>query len=98
MKSRQAKQVKGEFEKALSDYQKEEVDYRNRYRDQIARQYKIAYPNATEEEVREAGELDWGNEGVFTTAVSPHESSENCDQSLTNNSYDPISQANQTPS
>jgi syntaxin 1B/2/3 len=63
VKSRQAKQVKGEFEKALSDYQKEEIDYRNRYRDQIARQYKV----------KEAGELDWGNEGVFTTAVSPHE-------------------------
>ena len=70
VKARQAKQVKNEFETALHNYEDEELQYRQRYRDQIARQYKIVNPNATEQEVREASELDWGNSGVFQTAVS----------------------------
>lgn len=70
VKSRQAKQLKGEFEKALKEYQQEEVAYRQRYRDQIARQYRIVNPEASEAEVSEASELDWASEGVFQTAVS----------------------------
>lgn len=69
-KARQAKQLKGEFEKSLKEYQQEEVAYRQRYRDQIARQYRIVNPEASEAEVQEASELDWGSEGVFQTAVS----------------------------
>lgn len=70
VKARQAKQLKSDFEKALGDYQQEEVAYRQRYRDQIARQYRIVNPEASEAEVQEASELDWGSEGVFQTAVS----------------------------
>lgn len=70
VKARQAKQLKTEFEKALKDYQQEEVAYRQRYREQIARQYRIVNPEASEAEVNEASELDWGSEGVFQTAVS----------------------------
>jgi syntaxin 1B/2/3 len=70
IKARQAKQLKTEFEKALDDYRQEEVAYRQRYREQIARQYRIVNPEATEEEVNEAAEMDWGSEGVFQTAVS----------------------------
>jgi len=70
VKMRQAKQLKAEFEKALKDYQQEEVGYRQRYRDQIARQYRIVNPEASEAEVQEASELDWGSEGVFQSAVS----------------------------
>lgn len=70
VKSRQANQLKGEFEKSLKDYQQEEVGYRQRYREQIARQYRIVNPEASESEVNEASELDWGSEGVFQTAVS----------------------------
>jgi len=70
VKARQAKQLKSEFEKALRDYQQEEVAYRQRYREQISRQYRIVNPEATEAEVQEASELDWGSEGVFQTAVS----------------------------
>ena len=70
VKARQAKQLKNDFEKALKDYQQEEVAYRQRYRDQIARQYRIVNPEASEAEVNEASELDWGSEGVFKTAVS----------------------------
>ncbi|RYC56854.1 hypothetical protein CHU98_g9357 [Xylaria longipes] len=43
--------------------------FRARYRDQIARQYRIVNPDASEDEVREAAEADWGNEGVFQTAL-----------------------------
>lgn len=70
VKARQAKQLKSEFEKSLKDYQQEEVAYRQRYREQIARQYRIVNPVASEAEVNEASELDWGSEGVFQTAVS----------------------------
>lgn len=70
MKTKQAKQLKGEFEKALNDYKQEEVAYRQQYRDQIARQYLIVNPDASQAEVNQAAELDWGSEGVFQTAVS----------------------------
>lgn len=70
VKVRQSKTLKGEFEKALKEYQQEEVAYRQRYRDQIARQFRIVNPEASEAEVQEASELDWGSEGVFQTAVS----------------------------
>jgi syntaxin 1B/2/3 len=69
VKSTQANRLKAEFEKALKDYREEELDYRNKYRQQIARQYKIVNPDATEQEIQEASELDWGSEGVFQTAV-----------------------------
>lgn len=70
VKARQAKQLKTEFEKALEEYRQEEVAYRQRYREQIARQYRIVNPDASDVEVNEASELDWGSEGVFQTAVS----------------------------
>lgn len=70
IKATQARQLKTEFENSLKDYQQEEVAYRQRYRDQIARQYRIVNPEASEAEVSEASELDWGSEGVFQTAVS----------------------------
>lgn len=71
VKATQARQLKTEFERALEDYRQEEVAYRQRYRDQIARQYRIVNPDATDDEVNEASTLDWGSEGVFQTAVSP---------------------------
>jgi len=74
LKARQAKQLKTEFERALSDYRQEEVSYSQRYRDQIARQYRIVNPEATEEQVNEAVNQDWGNEGVFQTALKANRS------------------------
>jgi syntaxin 1B/2/3 len=70
VKARQVKQLKAEFEKALKDYQQEEVTYRQRYREQIARQYKIVYPDASDARAIEASEEDWSSEGVFQSAVS----------------------------
>jgi syntaxin 1B/2/3 len=70
MKVTQSRQLKNDFERELKGYQQEELQYRTRYREQIARQYRIVNPEATEEEVKEASEMDWGSEGVFQTAVS----------------------------
>lgn len=58
-----------EFQKELQAYLQEEQSFKERYRDQIARQYRIVNPNAGEDEVGRAAEMDWGNEGVFQTAV-----------------------------
>lgn len=69
MKATQARQLKTDFERELKGYQTGELNYRQRYREQIARQYRIVNPEASEEEVREASEMDWGQEGVFQTAV-----------------------------
>ena len=70
VKARQAKQLKNDFEKALGDYRQEELAYKQRYQEQIARQYLIVNPDASAQEVEEAAQLDWGSEGVFQTAVS----------------------------
>ncbi|KAG9234868.1 putative syntaxin-like protein psy1 [Amylocarpus encephaloides] len=69
VKTRQAKQLKNDFEKALKEYQQEELAYRQRYRDQIARQYRIVNPEATDKEVDEAANMNWENQGVFETAL-----------------------------
>jgi syntaxin 1B/2/3 len=69
VKERQVSSIKAQFERELRSYQEEESSFRARYRDQIARQYRIVNPQASEDEVRQATEADWGNEGVFQTAV-----------------------------
>ncbi|KAF3013585.1 hypothetical protein E8E14_011807 [Neopestalotiopsis sp. 37M] len=69
LKEQQVSTLKNNFERELRAYQTEESQYRQRYRDQIARQYRIVNPDASEDEVRQATEADWGNEGVFQTAL-----------------------------
>jgi len=71
VKDTQIKQLKTSFTKQLQEYRQEEANYERRYRDQIARQYRIVNPEASDSEVQEAVNADWGNEGVFQTAVSP---------------------------
>ena len=70
IKDSQVGQLKTSFRKQLEEYRNEEASYERRYREQIARQYRIVNPDATEAEVQEASNADWGNEGVFQTAVS----------------------------
>lgn len=72
IKDTQIKQLKTSFTKQLQEYRVEEAQYEKRYREQIARQYRIVNPEASEGEVQEAANADWGNEGVFQTAVSPN--------------------------
>jgi len=74
IKSIQANKLKAEFEKSLQDYRNEELNYRQQYRQQIARQYRIVNPDASEAEVEEASQLDWGSEGVFQTALKSNRS------------------------
>ncbi|KAK5632094.1 hypothetical protein RRF57_007808 [Xylaria bambusicola] len=69
VKDRQISTIKAQFERELQAYQQEERSFQARYRDQIARQYRIVNPDASEDEVRQATEADWGNEGVFQTAL-----------------------------
>ena len=70
VKNTQVGQLKSSFQKQLQEYRQEEASYERRYREQIARQYRIVNPEASESEVQEAANADWGNEGVFQTAVS----------------------------
>ena len=53
--------MKTAFQAQLKSYQDEEREYSTRYRDAIARQYRIVNPEATEQEVNEAANADWGN-------------------------------------
>ncbi|KAF4977853.1 hypothetical protein FZEAL_5697 [Fusarium zealandicum] len=68
-KNTQLQSLKTFFKSELDKYQSIERDYQQRYRDQIARQYRIVNPDASEQEVQEAAQADWGNEGVFQTAL-----------------------------
>lgn len=70
VKNTQIGQLKSSFTKQLQEYRQEEANYEKRYREQIARQYRIVNPEASDSEVQEAANADWGNEGVFQTAVS----------------------------
>lgn len=69
LKSTQFKSLNNDFKSKVQSYLQEEQQYRERYREQIGRQYRIVNPDATEEEVRQAADADWGNEGIFQSAV-----------------------------
>jgi len=69
-KQTQVEALKRSFTNQLKEFQQEEAEYSRRYRDAIARQYRIVNPDATEQEVNEAANADWGNEGIFQQAVS----------------------------
>ncbi|ROT35528.1 t-SNARE [Sodiomyces alkalinus F11] len=68
-KQAQLNSVRKTFQDELQKYMQMESDYQRRYKDQIARQYRIVNPDASEQEVQQATEADWGNEGVFQTAL-----------------------------
>ena len=69
LKNRQFESLNNDFKSELQGYLQEEQQYRERYREQISRQYRIVNPEATENEVRQATDADWGDEGIFQTAV-----------------------------
>ena len=68
-KKAQLGNVKNTFKEQLETYQRNEVRSREEYRNQVARQYRVANPEATDEEVREAQDADWGNQSVYANAV-----------------------------
>jgi syntaxin 1B/2/3 len=69
LKRTQVELLKRTFKSQLDDFYKEESDYSKRYREAIARQYKIINPEATEAEVQEAANADWRDDGIFQQAV-----------------------------
>ncbi len=69
LKKRQFETLNNDFKRELQGYLSEEKQYRERYREQISRQYRIVNPDATEDEVNQAADADWGSEGIFQTAV-----------------------------
>ncbi|KAH7132656.1 t-SNARE [Dendryphion nanum] len=74
VKKTQVKSVKQVFENQLREYHSEESTYSQRYREAIARQYRIINPDASEQEVNEAANADWGNGGVFQQALQSNRS------------------------
>ncbi|KAK3359076.1 t-SNARE [Lasiosphaeria hispida] len=74
LKKRQYEIINNEFKTAIQKYIQEEQQYKERYREQIARQYRIINPQADEAEVRQAADADWGNEGIFQTALKSNRS------------------------
>jgi syntaxin 1B/2/3 len=68
-KNTQLQSLRTFFKSELDKYQSIERDYQQKYREQIARQYRIVKPEASDAEVEEATRADWGNEGVFQTAL-----------------------------
>jgi syntaxin 1B/2/3 len=70
LKNSQIRSVKNQFKNRIEQFQQAEADYRERYQQQIARQYLVVHPDADEAEVLEASQADWGDEGVFQAAVS----------------------------
>ncbi|CAI6332848.1 unnamed protein product [Periconia digitata] len=75
-KRTQVESLKRTFKTQLEDFQREEADYSKRYRDALARQYLIVNPDATQAEVDEAANADWGNEGIFQQALKTNRSAQ----------------------
>ncbi len=69
LKKRQFESLNGDFKETIQRFLQEEQQYKQRCREQIARQYRIVNPDATEEDVQQAVDADWGDEGIFQTAV-----------------------------
>jgi syntaxin 1B/2/3 len=69
IKKRQFENLNDDFRNTIQTFLEEEQQYKQRYREQIARQYRIVNPEATDEQVQQAADADWGDEGIFQTAV-----------------------------
>lgn len=72
-KSPQVNVLDRNFKDALRKYQLVEKDFADRTREQMARQYRIVKPDASEEEVRQACEDSQGQQ-IFSQAVSKSQS------------------------
>ncbi|KAF3079631.1 Plasma membrane t-SNARE, secretory vesicle fusion [Orbilia oligospora] len=61
------KLIEKEFKQAIHRYQEVEVEYKKKMREQLARQYLIVNPDATEEDIKKVQEE--GNQPIFLTAI-----------------------------
>jgi len=68
-KTLQAENLKRIFKGQLDKFGEEERNFLQHYREQIKRQFKIVNPDASDGDVEAAADTDWGDEGVFQTAV-----------------------------
>jgi len=60
--------VKSKFVEAIQNYQTEEQQFRQKYKQRLERQYKIVKPDATQDEIRAVVEEDNGGQ-VFSQAL-----------------------------
>ncbi|KAG5937252.1 hypothetical protein E4U53_000041, partial [Claviceps sorghi] len=67
-KNTQLQSLKTYFKSELAKYQSVEHEYQQKYNQQIRRQYEIVYPDASEQEIQQAMEANYGAEGVFQMA------------------------------
>ena len=65
----QVGRIDRKLKKAINEYQNVEADFRRKLSEQMARQYRIVRPDASEAEVQEAIQ-DTSNNQVFSQAVS----------------------------
>ncbi|KAG5928692.1 hypothetical protein E4U42_000121 [Claviceps africana] len=68
-KNTQLQSLKTYFKSELAKYQSVEHEYQQKYNQQIRRQYEIVYPDASEQEIQQAMEANYGAEGVFQMAL-----------------------------
>ncbi|KAL2023780.1 hypothetical protein VTK56DRAFT_1047 [Thermocarpiscus australiensis] len=69
LKKRQFESLNNEFKDMINRFLQEEQEYKERYREQIGRHYRIVNPDATEPQVQEAMDADWGDESIFQSAL-----------------------------
>lgn len=69
LKKSQFESLNNHFKDTIQQFLEEERQYKEEYRHQIARQYKVVNPDATEAEVQQAVQSDWSDEGIFQQAV-----------------------------
>ncbi|KAK4199364.1 t-SNARE [Triangularia verruculosa] len=74
LKKRQFESLNTDFKETIQKFLQEEQAYRQRYREQIMRQYRIVNENATEAELQQAADANWGDEGIFQTALRSNRS------------------------
>ncbi|KAF3260815.1 Plasma membrane t-SNARE, secretory vesicle fusion [Orbilia oligospora] len=67
-KANQVGPLERKFKQTLTNYQQIEVAYQKRSRELLVRQYKIANPNATDDQIRDIQEAD-PNAQIFTQAT-----------------------------
>lgn len=68
-KNTQLQSLKTYFKSEIAKYQSVEHEYQQKYNQQIRRQYEIVYPDATEQEIQQAIDSNYGSEGVFQSAL-----------------------------
>ncbi|KAK4646354.1 hypothetical protein QC761_209710 [Podospora bellae-mahoneyi] len=74
LKKRQFDSLNNDFKDTIQKFLQEEQAYRQRCREQIMRQYRIVNENATEAELQQAADANWGDEGIFQTALRSNRS------------------------